>query len=104
MLEENQQKTVKMKTAGKKGLVKTLVERSKADTPPFFKKLRLIGLILTAIGGAVVAAPLALPGAVVTAAGYLVVAGSVASAVSQVAVHESDPKKGEGSEVKDSGM
>ncbi len=39
----------------KKGLLKTLVERSKADTPPFFKKLRLVGLALAAVGGVLVA-------------------------------------------------
>ncbi len=77
-----------MATKGKNGFVKTLIERSKADTPPFFKKLRMAGLILTAVGGALVAAPIALPAAVVAAAGYLVVAGSVVSAVSQVTVQK----------------
>ena len=77
-----------MGTTEKKGLVKTLLERSKADTPPFFKKLRMAGLILTALGGALVAAPIALPAAVITAAGYLVVAGGVVSAVSQVTVQK----------------
>jgi hypothetical protein len=79
-----------MATKGKNGFVKTLIERSKADTPPFFKKLRMAGLILTAIGGALVAAPIALPAAVVAAAGYLVVAGSVVSAVSQVTVQKEE--------------
>ena len=79
-----------MATKGKNGLVKTLIERSKADTPPFFRKLRMAGLILTAVGGALVAAPIALPAAVVAAAGYLVVAGSVVSAVSQVTVQKEE--------------
>jgi len=82
-----------MAANGKKGLVKTLVERGKADTPPFFKKLRMAGLILTAGGGALVAAPVALPAIVVTVAGYLVVAGSVVTAVSQVAVPEAESTK-----------
>jgi ABC-type xylose transport system permease subunit len=81
-----------MATKAKNGFVKTLIERSKADTPPFFKKLRMAGLILTAVGGALVAAPIALPAAIVTAAGYLVVAGSVVTAVSQVAVPEAKQK------------
>lgn len=74
-----------------------LIERCKADTPPFFKKLRLIGLSLAAVGGVLVAAPIALPAAVVTAGGYLIVAGSVATAVSQVTVkdEECEPKKKE---------
>ncbi|HEY1039511.1 MAG TPA: hypothetical protein VGF30_08915 [Bacteroidia bacterium] len=87
-----------MKSAeNKKGLLKTIVERSLADTPTFFKKLRLVGLALAAVGGILVAAPVALPTALVTAGGYLIVAGSVATAVSQVAVkgEESEPKKKE---------
>jgi len=81
----------------KKGFVKTFVERCKADTPPFFKKMRLVGLALAAVGGVLVAAPIALPAAIVTAGGYLIVAGSVATAVSQVAVkdEECEPKKKE---------
>ena len=82
-------------TGNKKGFVKTLAERCKADTPPFFKKLRLIGLSLAAVGGVLVAAPIALPTAVVTAGGYLIVAGSVATAVSQVAVCDEESKKKE---------
>ena len=74
----------------KKGLVKTLAERCKADTPPFFKKLRLIGLTLAAVGGVLVAAPIALPVAIVTAGGYLIVAGSVATAVSQITVKDEE--------------
>lgn len=79
-----------MATVEKKGLVKTLIERSKADTPPFFKKLRMAGLILTAVAGALVAAPIALPAAVISAASYLAVAGSVVSAVSQVTVQKDE--------------
>ena len=74
----------------KKGFVKTLVERCKADTPPFFKKLRLVGLTLAAVGGVLVAAPIALPAVIITVGGYLIVAGSVATAVSQVAVKDED--------------
>lgn len=70
----------------------SLVERLQAPTPKFFKKLRTIGLILVAAGGTIIASPIALPVAVVTAAGYLVVAGSVATAVSQAAVEEGDKK------------
>ena len=63
-----------------------IIERAQAPTPNFFKKLRTIGLILAAIAGAIVAAPVALPAAVVTIAGYIAVAGGVISAVSQVTV------------------
>lgn len=70
----------------KKGFIKKLVERYKAETPPFFKKLRLVGLTLAAAGGVLVASPIAIPAVVVTIGGYLIVAGSVATAVSQAAV------------------
>ena len=63
-----------------------LVERIKAPTPKFFKTLRSIGLALLAISGTIIAAPVALPAVVVSAAGYLVVAGGVISAISQITV------------------
>lgn len=66
----------------------TLVERIKAPTPKFFRVLRNIGLGLAAAGGAILASPVALPAAVLTVGGYLIVAGSVASAVSQTVVDD----------------
>lgn len=60
-----------------------IIERMKCPTPPFFKKLRAVGLVLAAVGGVLVASPIALPAAVVTVGGYLIVGGSVATAVSQ---------------------
>ena len=64
----------------------TLVERAKAPTPKFFRILRSIGLALLGLSGSVAAAPVLLPAAVVSAAGYAAVAGSVLSAVSQLTV------------------
>jgi hypothetical protein len=63
-----------------------IIERMKAPTPSFFKKMRLIGLGLLATGGVLVATPVALPIAIVTIGQYLIVAGSVATAVAQTAV------------------
>ena len=60
-----------------------IVQRATAPTPSFFKRLRNIGLALAAIGTAIITAPITLPAAVVTVAGYIVVAGSVIGAVSQ---------------------
>lgn len=62
----------------------SIIKRAKAPTPKFFKILRTIGLILVTAGGCVVTAPIALPLTVVSIAGYLTVAGSVLSAVSQL--------------------
>jgi uncharacterized membrane protein HdeD (DUF308 family) len=63
-----------------------LAERLKAPTPKFFRVLRNVGLVLAAAGGALLTAPVTLPVAVVTVAGYLTVAGGVMTAVSQSAV------------------
>ena len=63
-----------------------IISRMQAPTPPFFKKLRNIGIALTAVSIALTTAPFALPLVVVKIAGYLAIAGSVASAVSQAAV------------------
>jgi uncharacterized membrane protein YeiH len=61
-----------------------LVERAKSPTPKFFKVLRSIGLALLAISGSIIAAPVALPVAVVTVAGYVAVAGGAIAAISQI--------------------
>ena len=61
-----------------------IVDRAKAPTPKFFRILRTVGLTLLAVSGSVLAAPIALPTALVSLAGYLAVAGGVISAVSQV--------------------
>lgn len=71
-----------------------LIQRVKAPTPNFFKVLRSIGLGLAAVGGTILATPIALPVVITSIGGYLAVAGSVVSAVSQVttlneAEHES---------------
>jgi hypothetical protein len=63
-----------------------LIERLKAPTPKFFRVLRNVGLSLAAAGAALLAAPVTLPVAIITVAGYLTVAGGVITAVSQSAV------------------
>ncbi len=65
-----------------------IIERYQKPTPKFFKKLRNIGIALATTGGAIIAAPIALPGALVTVATYLTVAGTVATAVSQAVVSD----------------
>ena len=67
--------------------MKKIVERIQEPTPKFFKKIRNIGLVLTAISGVIATAPISLPVVLVTVAGYLAVAGGIASAISQTAVY-----------------
>jgi hypothetical protein len=63
-----------------------LVERVKAPTPKWFKIIRNIGITLTAVGGAILAAPVALPATIVTVAGYVLLGGTVATAIAQTAM------------------
>ena len=61
-----------------------VIKRAKAPTPKFFKVLRNIGLALAAVGGTILATPIALPVVVISIGGYLAVAGGVITAVSQL--------------------
>ncbi|AEA43700.1 hypothetical protein [Fluviicola taffensis] len=78
-----------------KDQLKSFFRRCNSETPPFFKKLRLAGLVTVAAGTALLAAPVALPAALVTVAGYLIVGGTVASAMSQAAIAEDGKKNDE---------
>ena len=70
-----------------------IVERTLAPTPKWFKILRTVGIALATIGGTIIAAPIALPVGLVSAAGYLVLGGSIISVVSQTAVKsEEEPE------------
>lgn len=64
----------------------SLLQRAAAPTPRFFRTLKAAGITLAAISGALLAAPVALPAIVTTIAGYLAVAGTLATAISQVTV------------------
>ena len=65
-----------------------IVERAKAPTPKFFKVLRNIGMALLAISGSIIGAPVVLPVAVVSIAGYGALAGGVISVISQITVDD----------------
>lgn len=58
-----------------KNKIMNVLKRAKAPTPKFFKMLRNIGLALAAVGGSIIAAPVALPLTLVSIGGYLAVAG-----------------------------
>ena len=70
--------------------MKKMMNRMQQPTPPFFKKLRNIGLTVAAIGTSIIAAPVAMPVLVAKLAGYLALAGTVMSTVSQAAVAENN--------------
>ncbi len=73
-------------TTQKKHKEMSILERLKAPTPKFYRVLRNLGLCLAAAGGVLVATPIAIPVAIVTFGGYLIVAGSVATAIAQTVV------------------
>ena len=73
-----------------------LAERVLAPTPKWFKVLRTIGIALASVGGIIIASPVALPVGIVSAAGYLILGGSIITAVSQTGVkseEKADPDK-----------
>ena len=66
-----------------------LMERVKAPTPPFFKKLRTIGIVVGVVGGALATAPVSLPAGVIALSSYLITAGTIITTISQITVDES---------------
>lgn len=74
----------------------SIKERVKAPTPPFFKKLRNVGLAALAISTSVLAAPVSLPAVLIKIAGYLAVAGTVTSTVCQTVTGKDEPSDNAG--------
>ena len=66
-----------------------ILDRYKKPTPKFFRILRNMGVALATAGGTILAAPVSIPAWLLSAATYVVVAGTVATAVSQAAVDDS---------------
>ena len=73
-----------MKTIRKTG--SELRTRWSGKTPKFWKKVQRIGIVAGTIGGVIIASPVALPAALVTLSGYLLLAGSVTATLSQLTV------------------
>ncbi|MBC7884146.1 MAG: hypothetical protein H7X99_01625 [Saprospiraceae bacterium] len=66
--------------------MKSFMERWAAPTPKFFKVIRNVGLVLGAVGTALLTAPVSIPAVLVSISGYLVTAGGVITAVSQLTI------------------
>jgi hypothetical protein len=67
-------------------MVKHASSRWKQPTPSWFKFIIKTGIMLTAIGTAVISSPVPLPAPVTSVAGYFVVVGIVISVVAKTAV------------------
>lgn len=65
-------------------------ERLLSKTPPFFRKLRTIGLVLIAAGSATSTIHLPLPAIIGEISAYMIVAGSVMVAVCQAVVKKEE--------------
>lgn len=68
--------------------MKKLIQRARSQPPPFFRKIRNVGLILTAIATAVLTAPISLPATIISIAGYAAAAGAAATTISQLTLYE----------------
>ena len=70
--------------------MKNLQQRWNAKTPTFWKKMQKIGIIAGTIGGIIIASPVALPALLVSASGYLILAGTVTATLSQLTVESAN--------------
>lgn len=59
-----------------------------APTPPFFRGLKRVGLIIAAVGTAMLTAPGAVPVILLAWAGHAVTAGTILVTISQLTIEE----------------
>tara|TARA_R110000772_G_scaffold36091_3_gene86582 strand:+ start:6073 stop:6315 length:243 start_codon:yes stop_codon:yes gene_type:complete len=62
----------------------TIRERWKSKTPRFWKKIQRFSIVLGAISGAILTAPISLPAILITTAGYLAVTSTAIAGMSQL--------------------
>ena len=70
---------------------KSLKERWNEKTPKFWKRIQRWAIITGTVAGIIIAAPVALPAAVITVAGYVATAGTVAATLAQLTVDDTKP-------------
>jgi hypothetical protein len=69
-------------------LITEIKNRALAPTPPFFQFLKKAGLIIAAIGTAMLTVPGAVPDVLLDYAGYAVTAGTILVSICQLTVDE----------------
>ncbi len=67
----------------------TLWQRLNSPTPAFWRKVRKVGVVATAVGGAMSAAPAVLPAWIALVGGYLTVAGGVTIGLASITCTDS---------------
>ena len=73
-------------------IVREIRNRWKSETPLFWKKIRDIGVVLTAIGGVCLSAN-GLDESITTIGGYLTLSGGIIAALSQLTVKGNDEQR-----------
>lgn len=70
----------------------SIVQRWNAPTPKFWKRVQKIAITLGAVAGVILTAPVSVPAAVITVAGYVATAGTVAATLSQLTVDNNEQR------------
>ena len=70
----------------------SIKQRWCAKTPKFWRKVQKISIIIGAVAGVIISAPIALPAAIVTLSGYAITAGTVAATLSQLTIEDNDQR------------
>ena len=70
----------------------SIKQRWCAKTPKFWRKVQKISIIIGAVAGVIISAPIALPAVVVTLSGYAITAGTVAAPLSQLTIEDNESK------------
>ena len=70
----------------------SIKQRWCAKTPKFWRKVQKISIIIGAVAGVIISAPIALPAVVVTLSGYAITAGTVAATLSQLTIEDNESK------------
>lgn len=67
---------------------KNIKRRMKAETPPFWKTVRNIAIAVGAVSATVLTAPITLPAAIITAAGYGALVSGIVATVAQTTTNK----------------
>jgi ABC-type xylose transport system permease subunit len=70
----------------------SIKQRWCAKTPKFWRRVQKISIIIGAVAGVIISAPIALPAAIVTLSGYAITAGTVAATLSQLTIQDNDKR------------
>ena len=71
----------------------SIKQRWCAKTPKFWKKVQKISIIVGAVAGVIISAPIALPAVLITLSGYAITAGTVAATLSQLTTEHNEQRK-----------